>query len=156
MHGCSRMAIESRIPTLPGRSMSGFHRQGRYCLHQARSAVRSTIQGFRKNLPAAEVRTVSSTYRRVLKSTAERVLCSATRLEVKRIKYNSLRWPNRWRYHVRVFGDNSFASPPWTPPTPKAGADFLVASLTASRGAIHDPRPQQRRQTMPTRITGCK
>ena len=40
MHGRSRMTIDPRIPTMPGRSMSGFHRPGRHCLHQARSAVR--------------------------------------------------------------------------------------------------------------------
>ena len=39
-HGRSRMAIDPRIPAMPGRSMSGFHRPGRHCLHQARSAVR--------------------------------------------------------------------------------------------------------------------
>ena len=35
-----RMIIDVRIPTIPGRSTSGFHRPGRHCLHQARSAVR--------------------------------------------------------------------------------------------------------------------
>ena len=40
MHGRSRMTIDPRIPTMPGRSTSGFHRPGRHCLHQARSAVR--------------------------------------------------------------------------------------------------------------------
>ena len=39
MHGRSRMTIDRRIPTRPGWSMSGFHRPGRHCLHQARSAV---------------------------------------------------------------------------------------------------------------------
>ena len=34
------LTIDPRIPTTPGRSMSGFHRPGRHCLHQARSAVR--------------------------------------------------------------------------------------------------------------------
>ena len=29
MHGRSRMIIDPRIPTMPGRSMSGFHRPGR-------------------------------------------------------------------------------------------------------------------------------
>ena len=29
-----------RIPTMPGRSTSGFHQPGRHCLHQARSAER--------------------------------------------------------------------------------------------------------------------
>ena len=41
MHGRSRMTIDPRTPTsMPGRSMLGFHRPGRHCLHQARSAVR--------------------------------------------------------------------------------------------------------------------
>ena len=32
MHGRSRMTIDPLIPTLPGRSTSGFHRPGRHCL----------------------------------------------------------------------------------------------------------------------------
>ena len=40
VHSVSRMTIDPRIPTLPGRSTSGFHQSGRHCLHQARSAVR--------------------------------------------------------------------------------------------------------------------
>ena len=40
MHGRSRKIIDLRIPTTPGRSVSGFHRPGRHCLHLARSAVR--------------------------------------------------------------------------------------------------------------------
>ena len=40
-HGRSRMTIDPRIPTIPGRSKSGLHRPCRRCLHQAlRSAVR--------------------------------------------------------------------------------------------------------------------
>ena len=39
MHDHSRITIDSRIPTMPGRSTLGFHRPGRHCLHQARSAV---------------------------------------------------------------------------------------------------------------------
>ena len=42
MLGCSRMNIHPRISTMPGRSMPGFHRRGRHCLHQSRSAVGST------------------------------------------------------------------------------------------------------------------
>ena len=41
MHGRSRMIIDPPIPTMLGRSMSVFHRPGKHCLHQARSAVRS-------------------------------------------------------------------------------------------------------------------
>ena len=40
MHGRSGMTIDPRIPTIPGRRTSGFHRPGRHCLHQARSAAR--------------------------------------------------------------------------------------------------------------------
>ena len=32
MHGRSRMTIDPRIPAMPGRSTSGFHRPGRPCL----------------------------------------------------------------------------------------------------------------------------
>ena len=32
MHGPSRMTIDLRIPTMPGRSTSSFHRPGRHCL----------------------------------------------------------------------------------------------------------------------------
>ena len=39
MYGYSRMTVEPRIISMPGRSTSGFHRSGRLCLHQARSAV---------------------------------------------------------------------------------------------------------------------
>ena len=42
VHGRSCMTINPCIPTMPGRSTSGFHRPGRYCSHQARSAVRSS------------------------------------------------------------------------------------------------------------------
>ena len=40
MHGRGGMTIDPRIPTIPGRSASGFHPPGRHHLHQARSAVR--------------------------------------------------------------------------------------------------------------------
>ena len=40
VHGRSRMTTDPRIPTMPGRSTSGFHQPGRHCLHQARSAMR--------------------------------------------------------------------------------------------------------------------
>ena len=38
--GRSRMTIDPRIPTMPGRSTSAFHEPGKHCWHQARSAVR--------------------------------------------------------------------------------------------------------------------
>ena len=40
MHGRSRMTIDPRISTMPGRTTSSFHRPGRHRLHQGRSAVR--------------------------------------------------------------------------------------------------------------------
>ena len=40
MYDRSCMPIDPRIPTLPGRTTFGFHRPGRRCLHQGRSAVR--------------------------------------------------------------------------------------------------------------------
>ena len=40
VHDRSRMSIDPRIPTMPGRSTSGFHKPRRHCLHRARSAVR--------------------------------------------------------------------------------------------------------------------
>ena len=40
MHGHSRMTVDPRIPTMPGRNTSGFSRPGRHRLHRARSAVR--------------------------------------------------------------------------------------------------------------------
>ena len=39
MHGRSRMTMDPRTPTMPGRSTSGVHRPGRQ-LHKAQSAVR--------------------------------------------------------------------------------------------------------------------
>ena len=36
----SCVGVDPRIRTMPGRSMSGFHRPGRHRVHQARSAVR--------------------------------------------------------------------------------------------------------------------
>ena len=40
MHGFGRMTVDPRIPTMLGRSTSGFHQPDRHCLHQARSAER--------------------------------------------------------------------------------------------------------------------
>ena len=59
VHGRSCMTIDPRIPTMPGRSTSGFHQTGRHCLHQARSAVRGrekntltkTVRLNQKNIP---------------------------------------------------------------------------------------------------------
>ena len=51
MHGRSCMAIDPRIPTMSGRSMSGFHRPGRHCLHQARNAaVRCSVSRMKGEL----------------------------------------------------------------------------------------------------------
>ena len=43
MHGRSRMTIDPRIPTMPGRSTSGFGRIGRHCLLQSRGTEMSGI-----------------------------------------------------------------------------------------------------------------
>ena len=50
MHGRSRTTISPRIPTMPGRSTSGFHQPGRHCLHQARSAVRCSASRMKGKL----------------------------------------------------------------------------------------------------------
>ena len=42
MHGRSRMTIEPRIPTMPGRKTSGFHRPGR---HRLRFGFAGTATG---------------------------------------------------------------------------------------------------------------
>ena len=39
MHGRNLETMERRIRIMPGRSASGFHLSGRYCLYQARRAV---------------------------------------------------------------------------------------------------------------------
>ena len=45
MHGRSRMTVDPRIPTMPGRSMLGFHRPGKHCLHHARRKGREVSLG---------------------------------------------------------------------------------------------------------------
>ena len=50
VHGRSRMINYTRIPTMPGRSTSGFHQPGRHCLHQARSAVRCSASRMKGEL----------------------------------------------------------------------------------------------------------
>ena len=40
VHGLSRMTIDPRAPTMPGRNTSWFYRQSSHCMHQARSAVK--------------------------------------------------------------------------------------------------------------------
>ena len=54
MQDRSRMIIDFRIPTMPGRSTSGFHRPGRHCLHQARSAVRCSASRMKGELHHTE------------------------------------------------------------------------------------------------------
>ena len=44
VHGRSRMTIDPRIPTMPGRSTPGFHQPGIHCLHQP-SAKRREVFG---------------------------------------------------------------------------------------------------------------
>ena len=50
VHGHGRMPIDPRIPTMPGRCTSDFHQPGRYCLHQARSAVRCSARAMKGEL----------------------------------------------------------------------------------------------------------
>ena len=50
VHGLSRMNIDPRIPTMPGRSTSSFNQPGRHCLHQARSAVRCSASRMKGEL----------------------------------------------------------------------------------------------------------
>ena len=56
MHGRCRMTIDARIPTMPARSTSGFHRPGRHCLHQVRSAVRCSASRMKGELHPAQNR----------------------------------------------------------------------------------------------------
>ena len=42
IHDRTRVAVDPRIPTMPGRSSSLFHRPGRHCLHQARGGGNSS------------------------------------------------------------------------------------------------------------------
>ena len=50
VHGRSRMTTYPRIPTMPGRSISGFHQPGKHCLHQARSALRCSASRMKGEL----------------------------------------------------------------------------------------------------------
>ena len=45
MHGRSRMTVDPRTPTMPGRSASGFHRPGRHRVHPTRSTARCSGWG---------------------------------------------------------------------------------------------------------------
>ena len=56
MDGGSRMTIDPRIPTMPGRSRSGFHRPGRHCSRQARRAERCPASRTRGELHPTTVR----------------------------------------------------------------------------------------------------
>ena len=56
MHGRSRMAIDPRIRTMPGRSTSSFHRPSRHCLHQSRSAVRCSASRMKGELHSTKHR----------------------------------------------------------------------------------------------------
>ena len=46
----SRVSIDPRIPTMPGRSTSGFHQPGRHCLHHARRSVRCSASRMKGEL----------------------------------------------------------------------------------------------------------
>ena len=50
VHGHSRMTIDPRIPTMPGRSTSGFQQPGRHRLHHARSAVGCSVSRMKGEL----------------------------------------------------------------------------------------------------------
>ena len=50
VHDRSRMTIDPPIPTMPGRSTSGFHQPGTHCLHQARSSVRCLVSRMKSEL----------------------------------------------------------------------------------------------------------
>ena len=50
VHGRSRMTVDPRILTMPGRSTSAFPLPGRHCLHQARSAVRCSASRMKGEL----------------------------------------------------------------------------------------------------------
>ena len=54
MDGRSRMTIDPRIPTMPGRRKSDFHGPGRYCWHQARSTVRCSASRMKNELHPTE------------------------------------------------------------------------------------------------------
>ena len=49
----SLKTIDLRIPTMPGRNTSGFHRPGRHCLLQARNAVRCSASRVKGELHLA-------------------------------------------------------------------------------------------------------
>ena len=50
VHGRSHVTIDPGIPTMPGRSTSGFHQPGRHCLHRARTAVRCSASRMKGEL----------------------------------------------------------------------------------------------------------
>ena len=54
VHSHIRMNIDPRIPTMPGRSTSGFHQPGRHCLHQATSTVRCLASRMKGELHPAK------------------------------------------------------------------------------------------------------
>ena len=58
VHGGSRMTIDPRIPTMPGRSTSGFHQPGRHFLHRARSAVRCSASRMKGELHPSKNRSL--------------------------------------------------------------------------------------------------
>ena len=68
-HDRSLMSIDPRIPTMSGRSTSGFHQPGRHCLHQARSAVRCSA---------------SRIHSRTTRETESGTLCLLSRLWMQR------------------------------------------------------------------------
>ena len=58
VRGRSRMAIDPRIPAMPGRGTSRFHQRGRHWLHQARSAVRCSASRMKGELHPSKNRSL--------------------------------------------------------------------------------------------------
>ena len=54
MLGRSRKTADPCLPTMPGRSTSGFHRRGRHRVHRARSAVRCSASRVKGELHPAK------------------------------------------------------------------------------------------------------
>ena len=60
-HDGSRMTIDPRIPAMPGRGTSGFHRPDGHCLHQMRSAEGCSASHMKGKLHPIILRTACET-----------------------------------------------------------------------------------------------
>ena len=94
VHGRCRMTIDPSIPTLPGRSTSGFRQPGRHCMHQARSAVRcpaSRMKGETASFREPHVRRTSApfAYFLLMDDSANDLLCFLVR-PLLRLQFVSL------------------------------------------------------------------